>query len=111
MNRMLSRIAVGIVAVTMASSVTPQSVAVVQKTGSTTCSTGLYVVIQAKGSGVLSFYYPSGTYRSGVDMGAGIGVWTVNTGSRSRTWKVTSTGYLDDVETRGYCSPSPARPS
>ena len=87
----------------------PQSIAEVQKTGTRNCPTGQYVTIVAKGSAYLSFYYPSGRYRQGVDMGVGIGTWTVNTQSRSTSWKVTSTGLLDDPGTYGTCTPSPSR--
>lgn len=96
-----------IVVISFASS--PQSIALVQKTGTKSCPTGQYVTIVAKGSDNLSFFYPSGTYRQGVDMGVGIATWTVDTQYRSTTWKVTSTGLLDDPGTYAICTPSPSR--
>lgn len=85
--------------------------AVVEKSGSKSCGYNQFVSIRGYGSGVLKFYYPSTTYKTSSDHGSAIYATTVSTGKNSATWKVTSTGYLQDAGTYASCSPSPAPPT
>jgi hypothetical protein len=72
----------------------------VSKTGSTNCPLGSYVVLEGDGSGLISFYWPSGTLQAHVDHGDFIYTTEENTSRRSTSWKISSTGgLLDDTGT------------
>ncbi|HEX5145237.1 MAG TPA: hypothetical protein VFW21_15340 [Mycobacterium sp.] len=76
------------------------------KTGSTSCPLGAYVVLEGKGSGLIAFYWPSGTFQTSVDHGEDIYTTEENTMRRSTSWKISSTGgLLDDPGTYAWCEP------
>lgn len=86
--------------------------AVVSKSGSTSCPYQSVVIVVGKGSGYMEWYWPSGTLQRESNHGSDIYSESYNTGRRSTTWQVTTTGgYLDDTGTYGWCMPTAQPPS
>lgn len=84
----------------------------VSKTGTTSCPYLSVVMVVGKGSGYMKWYWPSTTLQRESDHGQDIYSEQYNTGRRSTSWKVTTTsGYLDDNGTYGWCMPTAQAPS
>jgi hypothetical protein len=96
-------------AVTLLALPAPPASAVVGKTGTQSCATGLYVQLIAKGQGDISFYIPSGTFR---DVQYSSTITTVFNTSRlqSGTWTITSDDLLSDSGTYASCVPGSFQP-
>lgn len=99
MRQTTTAIAAGVLVLGLAAA--PAAHAVVSKTGTHTCFIGEVVVLQAHGSGDISFY-TSNVLRETKE-NVPLSYWTYRTRSRSVNWKITSTGSLYDNGTKATC--------
>ena len=79
--------------------------AVVGKSGTQSCGSGLYVQLVAKGQGDINFYIPSGTFRN-IQYSSTITTVYYTSRLRSGTWTVTSDDILVDSGTYATCVPA-----
>lgn len=99
---------VAVTAILLCAGITPAQ-ALIQSTGSRSCSAGFYVRVDAKGQGYLNIYvsdmtYPKVTYHLST-------IQSVDYQStyRSASWKVTSDDILVDSGTYSSCKPGLTR--
>lgn len=95
-------LATGVLVVTAA-----PAYATVQKSGSQSCGSGLYVELVGKGQGNISFYLPSGTLRYS-EHHSTIYTGYYRSNSRSASWTVSSDDILVDSGTYATCVPGAA---
>jgi len=87
----------------------PPAKAVVGKSGTQSCASGLYVQLIAKGQGDINFYIPSDTFRN-IQYSSTITTVYYKSRLRSGTWTITSDDILVDSGTYARCVPAAAQP-